>query len=680
LPRCSIYIGNLKLCAGRSDNRDVVASAPRTRDLRFGLVVSALAPVVLAVFCQAGYTLITQRAAVNRGLEDKALSLANMMVTVAGPSLLLEDSAGVADALAHVALDQDFGFVLALGIDGKPRGYRGPPGQRSIRVASSPPITHANLERDDPHGLLIASVPVLSQGDVIGAVYLGLKTGAVHKQVVAMALTAAAISLAGVAAAVAVILFLAAAISRRNRDLSRLLDTVDQAFLVMNVDGTLHPERSAKAREWFGEPRPEQKLWELLAPVNAEQADWLCVAWENVCSNVLPLEVSLDQMPRRLTGPARSFRLEYKVIVRGTEVEQLLVVITDVTAELRRERAEAAQHDFLSVIERLTRDRRGLFEFLEEGGRLVQRIANNSGNALSALHTLKGTSGMIGFATMAELCHELEERLHERGSELDNASRNRLVECWADFRDKLGFLTGRPAATSLEVDGQEYQRLLADLEARPELADLAAQMRSWQLEPIATRLGRLAEQARQLARRLGKGEIQIRIEHNRLRLPPEPWAAFWNAFSHVVRNAVDHGLEGPEVRASTGKPLVGTLWFRAAPFERGFVFELEDDGRGIDWSAVATRAAERGLPNDSEAALVDALFHAGLSTRHEVSDISGRGVGLAAVRAATVARGGRISVTTRPGRGTLFRFSFPEPVSSAPDTPAPVAEPLAGTA
>jgi signal transduction histidine kinase len=647
------------------------AAPRRRRDVRPGLLAASLAPVVLAVFCQAGYTIVTQRAAVNRGLENKALSLASMLVNVAGPSVLLEDLTGVDDALAHVERDPDFGFVLALGEDGKPRGYRGARALRSDRVAAATLARETAIQVDERQGLMIAVVPVITQGDVIGCVYLGLRTEAVHKQVVAMALTATTISLAGVAAAVAVILLLAGAIARRNRDMNLLLDSVDQAFLVMNVDGTLLPERSARAREWFGEPRPGLRLWEALAPINEEQADWLAVAWENVRSGVLPLEVSLDQLPRRIGNGPRCFRIDYKAIVYGTELQQVLVVISDVSGELRRERAEAAQRDLLSVIERLTRDRRGLFEFLTEADRLVQKIGARTTNVATALHTLKGTCGMIGFSTMAGLCHQLEERMREGGDVLDEASRQELVDCWADFRDKLGFITGRHAATVVEVDAAEYRELLAGLQARPDAAELVARMQSWQLEPLSARLGRLAELARQLARRLAKGEIQTHVEHNRLRLPHEPWASFWNAFSHVVRNAVDHGLEPPEVRVGVGKPVAGRLWFRSSSQDGNLVFEVEDDGCGIDWQAVAARAAERGLPHDTEDDLVKALFHSGFTTRVDVSEVSGRGVGLAAVRVATEARGGRISISSTPGRGTLFRFMFPQAVTAEPTTPPP---------
>jgi chemotaxis protein histidine kinase CheA len=101
------------------------------------------------------------------------------------------------------------------------------------------------------------------------------------------------------------------------------------------------------------------------------------------------------------------------------------------------------------------------------------------------------------------------------------------------------------------------------------------------------------------------------------------------------------------------------------------VIELEDDGRGIDWDAVAARAAERGLPHATAEERMQTLFSRGFTTRTEVTEISGRGIGLAAVRAECEALGGRVEVASTPRRGTVFTFLWPEhavEVGSVPDS------------
>ncbi|RWR35260.1 chemotaxis protein CheA [Sinirhodobacter populi] len=133
--------------------------------------------------------------------------------------------------------------------------------------------------------------------------------------------------------------------------------------------------------------------------------------------------------------------------------------------------------------------------------------------------------------------------------------------------------------------------------------------------------------------------------------------------THLIRNAVDHGIEPPEVRSGLGKPACGTITLTAQHQSGRLMIELRDDGAGIDRDKVLTIAVRRGLvpagspPPDSE---IDALlFSPGFSTVTEISALSGRGVGLDAVRTAILGLGGRIGIRSRPGEGTVFTVSLP---------------------
>jgi two-component system chemotaxis sensor kinase CheA len=127
----------------------------------------------------------------------------------------------------------------------------------------------------------------------------------------------------------------------------------------------------------------------------------------------------------------------------------------------------------------------------------------------------------------------------------------------------------------------------------------------------------------------------------------------------VVRNALDHGIEPAEARTAAGKPAHGKLRLSARIDNDALEIECADDGRGIDWPRVREKAKERGLPHATEADLVNALFSDGLSTAESVSDISGRGVGMSAVRDAVHRLGGSIGVVSKRGTGTTWRFRFP---------------------
>jgi two-component system chemotaxis sensor kinase CheA len=190
--------------------------------------------------------------------------------------------------------------------------------------------------------------------------------------------------------------------------------------------------------------------------------------------------------------------------------------------------------------------------------------------------------------------------------------------------------------------------------------ELAEQLRELAYEPVQRRFMRLAERAKSLAARLGKQPVVVEQDAGSVRLPVEPWAEFWGSFVHVVRNAVDHGLESPTERASAGKSGSPTLRLVCRRQGPQLIVEVSDNGHGIAWERVRAKAVEQGLPHETNEDLVNALFTDGLSTREEVSDTSGRGVGMSSVRAACQALDGQIEVISQQGEGTTFRFRFPQ--------------------
>src|SRR5262249_36613092 len=134
---------------------------------------------------------------------------------------------------------------------------------------------------------------------------------------------------------------------------------------------------------------------------------------------------------------------------------------------------------------------------------------------------------------------------------------------------------------------------------------------------------------------------------------------------HLVRNAVDHGIESPAQRVNSGKPAHGTVTLDAYHQGNQIVIEVNDDGRGIDRERLTAKAVERGLIKPSEALAMDEadvndlIFHPGLSTAEQVTSISGRGVGMDVVKAVLEKLKGSVSIKSTPGKGTTFYLKVP---------------------
>ncbi len=184
------------------------------------------------------------------------------------------------------------------------------------------------------------------------------------------------------------------------------------------------------------------------------------------------------------------------------------------------------------------------------------------------------------------------------------------------------------------------------------------------MQPIGSVWGKFPRLVRDLALACGK-RVRIEMEGEETELDRSIIEAIKDPLTHLVRNAVDHGIEPPEVREAAGKPPEGRLLVRAF-HEGGQVnIEITDDGAGIDAERVLARAIERGFvgPDQavrmSEREILDLIFRPGFSTAERVTNVSGRGVGMDVVRTNVERLGGSVDVRSRLGEGTTFRVKIP---------------------
>src|SRR3954470_4597411 len=193
------------------------------------------------------------------------------------------------------------------------------------------------------------------------------------------------------------------------------------------------------------------------------------------------------------------------------------------------------------------------------------------------------------------------------------------------------------------------------------LQSMVMQVRMIPVEAVFLRFPRLV---RDLSTKLGK-QVELQLVGKDTELDRTVVDALGDPLVHLVRNSLDHGLEGPEERVAAGKPATGTLEISAQHAGGNVIITVADDGRGIDARRVAEKAAERGLiaPEAVDSIdmprAVELLFTPGFSTAEVTSDISGRGVGMDAVRAAIRGLGGEVLMTSEPGKGTSAQIRLP---------------------
>ncbi len=230
--------------------------------------------------------------------------------------------------------------------------------------------------------------------------------------------------------------------------------------------------------------------------------------------------------------------------------------------------------------------------------------------------------------------------------------RNRLMRLSAQLEDRYG---EEELVTFIKQTTYNLNLITTDLQ----LSVMKTRM-----QPVSKIFSRFPRMVRDLARKNGK-EIDLVLEGEETEMDKTIIEEIGDPLVHLVRNAIDHGLEGPEERKSAGKSAAGTLTLSAYHKGNNIFIAIKDDGRGMDINRIKSKAMEKGIATFddmermSEKEILNFIFHPGFSTASEVTDISGRGVGMDVVKSNIAKLNGSIDIETSRGNGSEIELRLP---------------------
>ena len=245
---------------------------------------------------------------------------------------------------------------------------------------------------------------------------------------------------------------------------------------------------------------------------------------------------------------------------------------------------------------------------------------------------------------------------------------HRVAEDLGPAAAELAARLGRAKELASEVNRRSSMLATEELK---DLSVLAEEITALRMVPLAVLFESYPRMVRELAKDLGK-ELDLVVEGEDERVDRSVLDALKDPLLHLVRNAVDHGLESREERVEQGKSARGTIHLQARREGERLVLRVKDDGMGLSASHLREVAVRKGLLDAegaaslSDTAAIDLVFLSGFSSRDEVSDVSGRGVGLDVVRTRLLAIGGEVTVDTKPGAGSSFELRVPVSLTVAP--------------
>ena len=473
-------------------------------------------------------------------------------------------------------------------------------------------------------------------------------------------------------------------LKQKTADIQAMLQNMQQGILTVVEGAVIHSEYSAYLEAIFEtHDIAGRSLMDLvfadtdlgadvLSQVDA--ASYACLG-EDAINFAFNEHLLVTEISKRMPdGRVKILDLNWSAITDDSDtIVRLMLCVRDVT-ELRKLAAEAGEQkrrlEMIGEILAVSEEKFHHFiessaGFINENERIIRQHSQADREAISELfrnmHTIKGNARTYNLQHLTNIVHETEQRYHElRHAEADEvwdqdslmqelARVRAAVESYATINEvslgRKGASRRESAERYLMVDIahiQESLRLIEtarsdDLHALQSMRENVRQtLRVLGTETVGEALSGVLESLPSLAQELGKEAPRVRIDDNGYRLRREAGSALKNVFMHLLRNSVDHGLEAADVRSAQGKPAAGAIDIEVGVDEGALQITLSDDGRGLALKRIRGMAIEKGwIEADqhlSDEDIAELIFRPGFSTADQVTEVSGRGVGMDAVR------------------------------------------------
>ncbi|UWG98601.1 ATP-binding protein [Dehalobacter sp. DCM] len=484
-----------------------------------------------------------------------------------------------------------------------------------------------------------------------------------------------------------------AELSQKNESIKNLLDHAGQGFLSFSGNYLIHNEYSAECVKIFGCEIVARHFLDIVAPyfkpadvAGMEATLTMLFAGENDIS----AEVYFSLLPQEMTVHGRTVALEYKLLSESDL--KVMVILTDITEKIELNRRMKEEEKNLRLILKAIQNYDDMKMSIEEMCQLFRTGWNNrldesqnGGETLTeifrSVHTYKGELAQHGLYNTSAHLHALEDQLADLLKEAENPSllnhlKNILagIDPSAILADDMQVITG--------ALGEDYFTKTETFVVTKE-----------QIEAICTLIKRVCKEEQQhalteavkkllcrnfkdflkeydgyveyLGSRLGK-KIALHIEGDDIFVYKPLYSGLLKSLIHIVRNAADHGIESADARMEAGKPECAAITCQIRRLDPNyFALSVTDDGHGIDLMKIKDKVLEAGLASQEElscmppADLLPFIFKEHFSTKAAVDTLSGRGIGLSAVKHEAEKLGGNITVSTNEGSGTEFVITLP---------------------
>jgi HAMP domain-containing protein/HPt (histidine-containing phosphotransfer) domain-containing protein len=484
-------------------------------------------------------------------------------------------------------------------------------------------------------------------------------------------------------------------IEARDNEMSSLLSALPFGVFYFDRTGEISRQRSKSTDAIFKNFRSYSNIKSFLHELKGTEESRVQETLGIVVDELLPFESAVELLPARISIPkdsaSKMIDLTYRAQRGANEkVERVIVIAEDVSEKILAFKESERQAARVKRIASASQDMTGYREFLPEAEALFDsalsalKSTERLDEAKRDLHSIKGLLGLYDLKEPALMIHELENALASASTDArDESMIGQLVDrlsgakkLFSTQSDEVSQILGMTRSQTLrQYDSRKISKLqeTASSQANAEMLSLLLTLDEFPITKVMAKYGPFCER---LAEKLGDKIVVVEFAEDSCELSYAEAQRLDASLVHLFRNCVDHGIESCQARVDAGKSEAGTIVLKTERLTDGMLrMTISDNGGGIDAERLSAKAVKTGYWTEAKAQTasftekIELIFAAGLSTKAEATEISGRGVGMDAVRAQLESLGGRILVETKKAIGTQFTLELParSSASSAQD-------------
>lgn len=471
-----------------------------------------------------------------------------------------------------------------------------------------------------------------------------------------------------------------------NDFIKTMINSLDQGLFVFDKENNIKEIYTKACEDLFDMSPANHSVWEVLKLNDVEKINF--TKWSEILfANKLPFDIAKVLGPKKFIkgeingDDFKHVEINYFPMQNdNNELLNVVAVATDKTDEMIAKESFKKKDEYVSMIMKIIKNKTAFNDLISESQNLLNDLEDfkdtNTINtkALMTYHTLFGGLSSFNVYDLAMLARANEEKIKDLKElkelkDKPEIALNEIKSLTGQYKEKLSEFYNETMKSIgageniIEVESDELKDLAYFIEKSKTSAQDAV-TEFFNKRRIKSYFGNYNALIESLANKLDKPMNELIIDDSNLRVDPKKYTEFFSTLIHLFRNCMDHGIESSYKREETGKDAKGTISVIAKNINNGLQIVIADDGAGINTAKVRQKLEtilgkeKVDLMSDDEVNL--AIYLPELSTAEELTELSGRGVGMSAIKDSCEKIGGIVKLETKPSAGSKFIFEFPQ--------------------